>query len=170
MKNTNMEKIISLLFVLMVSAVCFPQEGAEDTAQVLADEQGIKPVKFASWSLSKAFLAEAGRKGSYWKPTFNIAIDKNGYYCVVNLYTENDYMAIDTEKPLHLYFKTNQGGIVDLTSDADEPFHKFYLKGHYSYTGLPYNPKIWFPGQYVTRLIFHIPDIHQFPLKSLCKI
>lgn len=157
-----MKKILSLLFVLTISVVCFSQESAEDTAQRLAEENGIKPVKFVGWSLSDAFRAEAGYKGSHWKPTFNIAVDKGGYYCVVNLYTENDYMDIDLETPPHLYLKTDKGEIVDLEIDGDEPFHKFYLKGHYYYTYMPNNPKIWLPGQYVTRLIFCIPDIHQF--------
>lgn len=162
-KFNAMKKLFSLLFVLMVSVVCFAQETAGDAAQRVADEKGIKPVKFAGWSISDAFRAEAGYKGSHWKPTFNIAVDKSGYYCIVNLYNQLDYLTIDLKTLPHLYFKTDKEEIVDLEMDAEEPFHKFYLEGYYINSPLgPGHPKIWLPGRYVTRLIFCIPDIDQF--------
>ena len=82
-----MKKIFSILLFLMVSIVCFAQEEANDTIN--------KPSKFASWTISDAFQAEAGFAGSYWKPTFNIALDKEGYYCVVNLYNRSGYYSVD---------------------------------------------------------------------------
>jgi hypothetical protein len=162
-KFNAMKKLFSLLFVLTVSVVCFAQEVADDTAQRVANEKGVKPVKFAGWSLSDAFRAEGGYKGSYWKPTFNIAVDKSGYYCIVNLYSQDDYITIDLGTLPHLYFKTDKEEIVDLEMDAEEPFHKFYLNGYYVGNVLgPQYPKTWLPGRYVTRLIFCIPDIDTF--------
>ena len=52
----------------MACITCFSQEEANDSIQ--------KSSKFASWTISDAFQAEAGFAGSYWKPTFNIALDK----------------------------------------------------------------------------------------------
>ena len=69
-----MKKII-FLFVILSSVL-----------SINAQEDLIQPKKFASWTISNAFQAEAGFAGSYWKPTFNIAKDHEGYYCVVNLY------------------------------------------------------------------------------------
>ena len=66
-----MKKIASILIFLMACITCFAQEEANDTIQ--------KPSKFASWTISDAFQAEAGFVGSYWKPTFNIALDNEGY-------------------------------------------------------------------------------------------
>lgn len=114
-----------------------------------------KPSKFASWTISDAFQAEAGFTGSYWKPTFNIALDKEGYYCVVNLYNQSGYYSVDPETLPHLYLKNDKGEITDLEMDGDEPIHKFYLKGYYSM-------RIWMPGRYVTRFIYYIPDIIEF--------
>ena len=142
-----MKKIASILFLLMATVVCFAQEEANDTIN--------KPSKFASWTISNAFQAEAGFAGSYWKPTFNIALDKEGYYCVVNLYNQSGYYSIDRETLPHLYLKTDDGSIVDLEMDGDEPVHKFYLKGYYSVG-------VWMPGRYVTRFIYYIPDIDKF--------
>lgn len=142
-----MKKITSILLFVMASIVCFAQEEANDSIQ--------KPSKFASWTISEAFQAEAGFAGSYWKPTFNIALDKEGYYCVVNLYNQSGYYSIESETLPHLYLKTQDGNIVDLEMDGDEPVHKFYLKGYYV-------ASVWMPGRYVTRLIYYIPDIDQF--------
>lgn len=142
-----MKKIASILFLLMATVVCFAQEEANDSIN--------KPSKFASWTISDAFQAEAGFVGSYWKPTFNIALDKEGYYCVVNLYNQSGYYSIDRETLPHLYLKTDDGRIVDLEMDGDEPVHKFYLKGYYA-------ASIWMPGRYVTRFIYFIPDIKEF--------
>lgn len=142
-----MKKITSILLFVMANIVCFAQEEANDSIQ--------KPSKFASWTISKAFQAEAGFAGSYWKPTFNIALDKEGYYCVVNLYNQSGYYSIESETLPHLYLKTQDGNIVDLEMDGDEPVHKFYLEGGYVAT-------VWMPGRYVTRLIYYIPDIDQF--------
>ena len=142
-----MKKIASILFLLMATVVCFAQEEANDSIN--------KPSKFASWTISDAFQAEAGFAGSYWKPTFNIALDKEGYYCVVNLYNQSGYYSIDRETLPHLYLKTEDGRIVDLEMDGDEPVHKFYLKGYYA-------ARVWMPGRYVTRFIYFIPDIDEF--------
>ena len=131
----------------MICSLSFAQEEKEDSKD--------QPQKFASWTISSAFQAEAGFAGSYWKPTFNIALDKEGYYCVVNLYRSGSYYNIDTETLPHLYLKTDKGEIVDLEMDGDEPIHKIYLKGYYS-------ANIWMPGRYVTRLIYYIPDIERF--------
>ena len=76
-----MKKITFLLTFLMVCVASFAQDEPNDTIN--------KPSKFASWTISSAFQAEAGFVGSYWKPTFNIALDKEGYYCVVNLYNQS---------------------------------------------------------------------------------
>jgi len=144
-----MKKIATFLFFLMVTIVCFAQEEANDSIY--------KPKKFASWALSDAFRAEAGYVGSYWKPTFNIAVNKDEYYCVVNLYFSNGYYSIDRETMPHLYLKTEDGSIVDLEMDGDEPVHKFFLKGYYNHLA-----NSWMPGRYVTRFIYYIPDIDEF--------
>ena len=150
-----MKKIASIIFLfLMASIACFAQEEANDTIQ--------KPSKFASWTISDAFQAEAGFAGSYWKPTFNIALDKEGYYCVVNLYNQSGYYSVDKETLPHLYLKTDNGEVVDLEMDGDEPVHKFYLKGYYS-------ANVWMPGRYVTRFIYYIPDIDEFLSKYYVK-
>lgn len=142
-----MKKIASILIILLACITCFAQEEANDTIQ--------KPSKFASWTISDAFQAEAGFVGSYWKPTFNIALDKEGYYCVVNLYNQSGYYSVDNQTLPHLYLKTDKGEVVDLEMDGDEPVHKFYLKGYYSMN-------VWMPGRYVTRFIYYIPDIDKF--------
>ena len=142
-----MKKNIFLFTFLMVCVASIAQNEPNDTIN--------KPVKFASWSISDAFQAEAGFVGSYWKPTFNIAFDKEGYYCVVNLYNSEGYYSIDNETLPHLYLKTEKGEIVDLEMDGDEPVYKSYLKGYYS-------GKVWMPGRYVTRFIYFIPDIDDF--------
>ncbi len=138
-----------LLLTLLLGIVCSVSYGQEKNDSVA------KPSKFASWTISDAFQAEAGFAGSYWKPTFNIALDKEGYYCVVNLYASNGYYKVDSETLPHLYLKTDAGNIVDLEMDGDEPVHKFYLKGYYYDT-------VWMPGRYVTRFIYFIPDITEF--------
>lgn len=142
----SMKKTLFIFAFLITSIFSFAQEPT-DTIQ--------KPIKFASWSISECFQAEAGFAGSYWKPTFNIALDKEGYYCVVNLYNQSCYYSIDTETLPHLYLKTDKNEIIDLEMDGDEPVHKFYLKGYYAY-------RTWMPGRYVTRLIYFIPDINKF--------
>ena len=131
----------------MVSLVSYGQEELNDSIS--------QPSKFASWTISEAFQAEAGFAGSYWKPTFNIALDKEGYYCVVNLYNQSGYYSVDSETLPHLYLKNDKGEITDLEMDGDEPIHRFYLKGYYSM-------HIWMPGRYVTRFIYYIPDIIEF--------
>ena len=146
-ETTLMKKITFLLTFLMVCVASFAQDEPNDTIN--------KPSKFASWTISSAFQAEAGFVGSYWKPTFNIALDKEGYYCVVNLYNQSGYYSIENETLPHLYLKTDKGEVVDLEMDGDEPVHKFYLKGYYSMN-------VWMPGRYVTRLIYYIPDIDKF--------
>ena len=138
-----MKKLI-FLFVLLSSVL-----------SINAQEDLIQPKKFASWTISKAFQAEAGFAGSYWKPTFNIAKDNEGYYCVVNLYDPDDYYSIDNENLPHLYLKTKEGNVIDLEMDGDEPVHKFYLKGYYS-------AGVWMPGRYVTRFIYYISNIEEF--------
>lgn len=130
----------------MISVVAIAQEKNDSVTQ---------PKKFASWTISDAFQAESGFAGSYWKPTFNIAKDKEGYYCVVNLYNSSGYYSVDSETLPHLYLKTDKNVIVDLEMDGDEPVHKFYLKGYYVL-------KTWMPGRYVTRFIYYIPDIEEF--------
>ena len=143
-----MKKVLSLIILMMSCAVAFAQEEEpNDSIQ--------KPSKFASWTISDAFQAEAGFVGSYWKPTFNIALDKEGYYCVVNLYNQSGYYSVDNQTLPHLYLKTDKGEVVDLEMDGDEPIHKFYLKGYYSLN-------VWMPGRYVTRFIYYIPDIDKF--------
>ena len=139
---------------MMSCAVSFAQEEQNDSIQ--------KPSKFASWTISDAFQAEAGFAGSYWKPTFNIALDKEGYYCVVNLYNQSGYYSVDKETLPHLYLKTENGEVVDLEMDGDEPVHKFYLKGYYA-------ARVWMPGRYVTRFIYYIPDIDEFLSKYYVK-
>lgn len=119
------------------------------------EESSDKPIKFASWTISDPFQAEAGFAGSYWKPTFNIAIDKEGCYCVVNLYNSRGYYKIDSETPPHLYLKNSKGDVIDLEMDGDEPIHNLYLKGYHV-------ANVWMPGRYVTRLIYYIPDINNF--------
>lgn len=142
-----MKKITSILLLLMASIVCFGQEEANDTIT--------KPSKLARMTVSDPFQAEAGHTGSYWKPTFMIAIDKDGYYCVVNLYDRNGYLPIDSETLPHLYLKTEDGNIVDLEMDGEEPVHKNYLKGYYYMN-------VYMPGRYVTSLVYYIPDIDKF--------
>lgn len=149
-----MKKINSILIFFLVSIVAFAQEEANDSIQ--------KPSKFASWTISEPFQAEAGFAGSYWKPTFNIALDKEGYYCVVNLYDQSGYYNVDGETLPHLYLKTNDDKIVDLEMDEDEPIHKFYLNGYYSLS-------VWMPGRYVTRFIYYIPDIDEFLANNYIK-
>ena len=149
-----MKKVLSLIILMMSCAVSFAQEEQNDSIQ--------KPSKFASWTISDAFQAEAGFAGSYWKPTFNIALDKEGYYCVVNLYNQSGYYSVDKETLPHLYLKTENGEIVDLEMDGDEPVHKFYLKGYYV-------ARVWMPGRYVTRFIYYIPDINEFLSKYYVK-
>ncbi len=150
----EMKKVLSLITFLMFYAISFAQEEQNDSIQ--------KPIKFASWTISDAFQAEAGFAGSYWKPTFNIAFDKEGYYCVVNLYNQSGYYSVDTETLPHLYLKTENGEIVDLEMDGDEPIHKFYLSGYYV-------ARVWMPGRYVTRFIYYIPDIDEFLSKYYIK-
>ena len=142
-----MRKLFFMISMVMISIVAMAQEEGNDSIA--------KPSKFASWTISDAFQAEAGFTGSYWKPTFNIALDKEGYYCVVNLYNGSGYYSIDGETLPHLYLKNNNGEIIDLEMDGDEPVHKFYLKGYYA-------GRIWMPGRYVTRFIYYIPDIDKF--------
>ena len=142
-----MKKVYSILILLITSVVCFAQEDKGD--------DGIKPKKFASWTLSKGFQAEPGHAGSHWKPTMSIAIDKEGYYCVVNLYNATNYYSVNNEILPHLYLKTENGDIVDLEMDNDEPIHTFYLKGYYFLN-------VWMPGRYVTCLIYKIPNIESF--------
>ena len=149
-----MKKVLSLIILMMSCAVAFAQEEQNDSIQ--------KPSKFASWTISDAFQAEAGFAGSYWKPTFNIALDKEGYYCVVNLYNQSGYYSIDKETLPHLYLKTENGEVVDLEMDGDEPVHKFYLKGYHA-------ARVWMPGRYVTRFIYYIPDIDEFLSKYYVK-
>ena len=142
-----MRKFCFVISLLMVSLVSYGQEELNDSIS--------QPSKFASWTISEAFQAEAGFAGSYWKPTFNIALDKEGYYCVVNLYNQSGYYSVDSETLPHLYLKNDKGEITDLEMDGDEPIHRFYLKGYYSM-------HIWMPGRYVTRFIYYIPDIIEF--------
>lgn len=142
-----MKKIASILIVLMACFSCFAQKVVNDTIQ--------KPRKFASWTISDAFQAEAGYAGRYWKPSFNIALDKDGYYCVVNLCSQRGYYSLDNQTLPHLFLKTDKGEVVDLEMDGDEPIHKFYLEGHYLLNS-------WIPRNYVTRFIYHIPDINKF--------
>ena len=149
-----MKKVLSLIVLMMSCAVSFAQEEQNDSIQ--------KPSKFASWTISDAFQAEAGFAGSYWKPTFNIALDKEGFYCVVNLYNQIGYYSVDKETLPHLYLKTENGEVVDLEMDGDEPVHKFYLKGYYA-------ARVWMPGRYVTRFIYYIPDIDEFLSKYYVK-
>lgn len=142
-----MNKIILVISIVLVSISCFGQKSKEDA---------VKPQKFASWTISEAFQAEAGFAGSYWKPTFNIAKDANGYYCVVNLYNADSYCSVNRSEALpHLFMKTDNGDIVDLEMDSEEPVHNFYLEGYYS-------SKIWMPGRYVSRFIYNIPDVDKF--------
>ena len=141
-----MRKLISITLFIMICVVSYAQEENDSIA---------KPSKFASWTISECFQAEAGFVGSYWKPTFNIAQDKEGYYCVVNLYNSSGYYSVDADALPHLYLKTEQGEVVDLEMDGDEPIHKFYLKGYYVLN-------TWMPGRYVTRFIYYIPDIDDF--------
>ena len=138
-----MKKII-FLFVILSSVL-----------SINAQEDLIQPKKFASWTISNAFQAEAGFAGSYWKPTFNIAKDHEGYYCVVNLYNPDCYYSIDNENLPHLYLKTKEGNVIDLEMDGDEPVHKFYLKGYYV-------SSVWMPGRYVTRFIYYISNVEEF--------
>ena len=141
-----MKKALLFISIVMISVVAIAQEKNDSVTQ---------PKKFASWTISDAFQAESGFAGSYWKPTFNIAKDKEGYYCVVNLYNSSGYYSVDSETLPHLYLKTDKNEIVDLEMDGDEPVHKFYLKGYYVL-------KTWMPGRYVTRFIYYIPDIEEF--------
>ena len=138
-----MKKLI-FLFVILSSVL-----------SINAQEDLIQPKKFASWTISNAFQAEAGFAGSYWKPTFNIAKDHEGYYCVVNLYNPDGYYSIDNENLPHLYLKTKEGNVIDLEMDGDEPVHKFYLKGYYV-------SSVWMPGRYVTRFIYYISNVEEF--------
>ncbi len=148
-----MKKLLLTIFMGMICIVSYGQENNDSIS---------KPSKFASWTISDAFQAEAGFAGSYWKPTFNIALDKEGYYCVVNLYASNGYFSVDSETLPHLYLKTNDGSIVDLEMDGDEPVHKFYLKGYAV-------GSVWMPGRYVTRFIYYIPDIKKFLANNYVK-
>lgn len=148
-----MRRVFLFLALLMVSSISFAQEEIKSDAQ---------PKKFASWTISNAFQAEARFAGSYWKPTFNIAVDKDGYYCVVNMYASDGYYSVNTDALPHLYLKTEDGQVVDLEMDGDEPIHKSYLKGYYS-------GKVWMPGRYVTRFIYVIPDITTFLSKYYVK-
>lgn len=148
-----MKKLLLTIFMGMICIVSFGQENNDSIS---------KPSKFASWTISDAFQAEAGFAGSYWKPTFNIALDKEGYYCVVNLYASNGYFSIDSETLPHLYLKTDDGSVVDLEMDGDEPVHKFYLKGYSA-------GSVWMPGRYVTRFIYYIPDIKKFLANNYVK-
>ncbi len=141
-----MRKLLLIISMVMINIVSYGQE---------ENDSIIKPKKFASWTISNAFQAESGYVGSYWKPTFNIAKDNEAYYCVVNLYTSDTYYSVDSETLPHLYLKTDKNEIVDLEMDGDEPIHKFYLKGYYSYNQ-------WMPGRYVTRFIYYIPNIDEF--------
>jgi len=141
-----MKRILFIISMVMISFVAIAQEENDSTTT---------PKKFASWTISDAFQAEAGFAGSYWKPTFNIAKDKEGYYCVVNLYNGSGYYSIESETLPHLYLKNDKNEIVDLEMDGDEPVHKFYLKGYSAYG-------TWMPGRYVTRLIYYIPDVDKF--------
>ena len=142
-----MKKLFLLINFLIVSVALFAQDDSEQEPSTVH--------KFASWTISDAFQAEAGFSGSYWKPTFNIALDKEGYYCVVNLYNSTGYYNISQETLPHLYLKTDKGEIVDLEMDGDEPIHKFSLKGYYV-------ARTWMPRRYVSRLIYFIPDIDKF--------
>ena len=82
-----MKKLFLLINFLIVSVALFAQDDSEQEPSTVH--------KFASWTISDAFQAEAGFSGSYWKPTFNIALDKEGYYCVVNLYNSTGYYNIN---------------------------------------------------------------------------
>lgn len=139
-----MKKLL-FLFVFFISYIAVYAQEENPSAK--------QPQKFAGWTISDCFQAESGFVGSYWKPTFNIAKDKEGYYCVVNLYHSSSYYS--TETLPHLYLKTDKGEIVDLEMDGDEPVHKIYLKGYYV-------GRTYMPGRYVTRFIYYIPDVSSF--------
>jgi len=141
-----MKKFLFLLSLMMQCFVSYAQE---------AEDSGVKPNKFASWTISEPFQAEAGFVGSYWKPKFNIALDKIGYYCVVNLYSSDGYISVSDQALPHLYLKTDNAEVVDLQMDPEEPIHNVYLAGYYS-------GGAWHPGRYVTRLIYLIPNIDKF--------
>ena len=90
-----MKRIIFLFVFGIMSLISFGQETGSDE---------VNPTKFASWTISECFHAEAGFAGSYWKPTFNIAVDNDGYYLVVNLYNRDGYYSMDSEALPHLFY------------------------------------------------------------------
>lgn len=115
-----------------------------------------KPSKFASWTISDAFQAEAGFVGSYWKPTFNIALDKRRYYCVVNLYNQSGY------------YSSWQSNIAASVSENRQGRGCWFRNGWWwthtqvlSQKGY-YSMNVWMPGRYVTRFIYYILDIDRF--------
>ena len=62
-----MKKVLSLIILMMSCAVAFAQEEEpNDSIQ--------KPSKFASWTISDAFQAEAGFVGSYWKSQVSLPV------------------------------------------------------------------------------------------------
>ena len=143
-----MKKLSLFLILFMSSFFALGQDFSNDSIA--------KPSKTARWTTSDPFLAEEGFVGSYWRPTFMIAVDKFGYYCVVNLHKDNDYYNIITDPLPHLYLKTDDGRIVDLEMDESEPVYKTYQSATVGFG------KVLLPGRYITSLIYVIPDIEDF--------
>lgn len=141
-----MKKILSLLALL----ICTLTASAQQNDSVPATSHK----KAASWTISSCYQAQPGFVGSYWKNTFNIAKDKDGYYFVFNMYSNNGYYTVGVEQTPFVYFKDKQGKIVQLRRD-EEPYYTFTLAGYWS-------GGVYMPKRYVTRFIYDIEDIDEF--------
>lgn len=140
------KKIVIFLFVFVASLNMYAQQNDSVTVGTCK--------KAASWTISSCYQAEAGFVGSYWKNTFNIARDKNGYYFVFNMYSPTGYYTLRVDETPFVYFKGKNGEIIQLRRD-EEPYYTFRLDGYYS-------SGVYMPPRYVTRFIYDIDDIDDF--------
>lgn len=148
-----MKKILSLMALLMYILTA----GAQQTDSVTTTTNK----KAASWTISSCYQAEPGFVGSYWKNTFNIAKDENGYYFVFNMYSPSGYYTVDVNETPFVYFKDKEGKVIQLRRD-EEPYYTFTVAGYWS-------GRTYMPMRYVTRFIYDIDDINDFMSHTFVK-
>lgn len=147
-----MKRLKTILLFLVICISCFGQKNAS---------------KFDDLIISESFtfyLHTDVEEGDVWFPSsyileeeplkdieFNIAIDKKSgfYYCIVNIFSKVKYYSIDNQTLPHLLLKTDDGKLVYLKADKDEP--------------VQFEQQL---GEYITKLIFFIPDIREFESKN----
>ncbi len=145
-----MKKIILLSIAIMLFAI-----------GVDAQKDSVKVKKYASWTISDCYQAQPGFVGSYWANSFNIAKDKDGYYFVFNMYSDNGYYTLNVNETPYVYFKDKDGKIIQLRRD-EEPYYTFTTPGYWS-------GNIYMKMRYVTRFIYDIDDINEFMSHTFVK-